>query len=410
MSTFPTRLPSEQAPNHRRRRPPYLRNTLIALLVLTVIIFAGITAGRLLHRPAHSLKGSLEGYVSNPSALTTEYARFKGKSPQDAGMAADFASAAALAQKGDFDGALSLLDTLSKHAAVPVVFNDMGVLYAAIDDRARAINSFREALARDIDYAPVRANLDRLRAEPSSALPVSAEVEPNNTDQLANYIGLNKPVDGEVTPLENDEDCFRVVTPPAPRDLIQINLTDRSQTLEPRVRLYDEVGMILPWEKTNQQPGASLSLVIAPQPNVPLYVHVSGEGTNGGAYTLLVKPLKAFDKYEPNDDIFSATKITLGQKIEANLMDADDTDFYSFAADKTGSVAIDIQNESPTLVPAVTTFAPDMRTTGFGPDVHPGESLHHTMAVQEGQTYFIQVWSQAKTFGEYGLVLTAHPF
>jgi hypothetical protein len=87
-------------------------------------------------------------------------------------------------------------------------------------------------------------------------------------------------------------------------------------------------------------------------------------------------------------------------------MDAKDTDFYSFVSPRTGTVSIVISNRSTTLIPALSTFFPDKRSSGFGPDVRtPGQNLRHTMDVQENQTYFIQVWSQANTAGEYSLIV-----
>src|SRR5581483_9714346 len=148
--------------------------------------------------------------------------------------------------------------------------------------------------------------------------------------------------------------------------------------------------------------GAAFSFVIAPPPNTTYYLNVSGDNTSVGAYAIQVKPLKKFDSFEPDDDIYSVHALTLGQTIDANIMDADDSDYYSFESPRSGVVSIDIENRSGVLIPALTTFTPDRRTSGFGPDLQtPGASLHHTMAVQEGQTYFIQVWSQAKTAGEY---------
>ena len=79
-------------------------------------------------------------------------------------------------------------------------------------------------------------------------------------------------------------------------------------------------------------------------------------------------------------------------------MDANDTDYFSFVSPRTGTVSIVITNRSTTLIPALSTFYPDMRSSGFGPDVRtPGSNLRHTMEVQENQIYFLQVWSQANT-------------
>ena len=82
--------------------------------------------------------------------------------------------------------------------------------------------------------------------------------------------------------------------------------------------------------------GASLRELISPPPNTTFYLHVEGIGGSSGAYTLTVVPLKAFDAYEPNDEITRATPLALGRAIDANIMDGDDTDFYSFAVPAAG--------------------------------------------------------------------------
>ena len=130
---------------------------------------------------------------------------------------------------------------MSKVAAVPVVFNNLGVLYAELNDKSRAINAFREALARDLDYRPVRSNLDRMKDVMAlGADPVSREVEPNNNMTVANIIAPGKPVEGEIEAAVNDVDFFRVTTPPAPRDLISIEITNRSTTLAPVLKIFDD--------------------------------------------------------------------------------------------------------------------------------------------------------------------------
>src|ERR1044071_5921640 len=153
-------------------------------------------------------------------------------------------------------------------------------------------------------------------------------------------------------------------------------------------------------------PGKAVALDLSPPPNTTFFFQVSGAHNTSGEYTVTVRPLKAFDAFEPNDDIFSASKIALGQAVNANIMDVDDTDFYSFESPRTGTVTIDIRPRSTTLLPALTTFSSDRRNTGFGPDVElPGSSLHHTIEVQEHLTYFLQVWSQHKSAGEYSLIV-----
>jgi hypothetical protein len=71
-----------------------------------------------------------------------------------------------------------------------------------------------------------------------------------------------------------------------------------------------------------------------------------------------------------------------------------------------GPVSVVIANRSTTLIPALSAFDPDMRSSGFGPDVRtPGRNLRHTMEIQQNQVYFIQVWSQANTAEDYSLIV-----
>ena len=349
----------------------------------------------------------MPGYIAGARIMTQEYQRFYGKPLSNAEVERAFEQADLRVRARDYSNAVGLLEQVSKVAAVPVVFNDLGVLYAELNDKSRAINAFREALARDMDYQPVRVNLDRLKDVMAlGADPVSREVESNNTMTTANIIAPGKAVEGEIDAAVDDVDFFRVTTPPPPRDLIAIEIANHSKTLAPVLKIYDEERRITNWGKIVREAGANLRQIVAPPPNTTLYLQVSGYGSSAGAYTLLFQPLKAFDNYEPNDDIYHAPRIALGTTIVAGIMDADDTDYYSFVSPRTGTVSVRIVNLSTTLIPALSTFDPDMRSSGFGPDVRtPGLHLRHTMEVQANQTYFIQVWSQANTSGNYSLIV-----
>ncbi|MGD0522900.1 MAG: hypothetical protein ABSA48_16720, partial [Terracidiphilus sp.] len=150
----------------------------------------------------------------------------------------------------------------------------------------------------------------------------------------------------------------------------------------------------------------SLREVISAPPNATLFLRAEGLIDTAGAYSLTVSPMKAFDAFEPNDDILTATRIGLNQTVEANIMDGEDTDYYSFRGSERGAVTIEIQNRSKTLIPALTTFTPEMANSGFGPKLTaPGSDLHFSMKVDSGKTYYIQVWAQSKTAGDYSLTI-----
>ncbi len=345
------------------------------------------------------------GYVEDVATLQSEYEQYRGRPMNDRGLQRQFERAAAWADRGDFNQAATLLETLSKQAALPVIFNDLGVIYEQLHDPRHAAYAFQQALAKDPAYPPARANLERfpeIRSQVADA--AATEAEPNDGPHLANPLNLDQPMEAEVKDV-SDADYFTFTTPAPPRDRFEISIVNRSQTLAPHLRIFDSNQMLLSSAKETHQPGESTKMLFSPEPNSTYFVNISGENDTVGAYTLRVKPLKAFDHFEPNDQIFDAHKISLGETLDANVMDGKDTDYYSFDSPKTGSVTIDVANRSAQLIPAITTFNPDLQPHIFAPTLSPGESLHHTIQVQQGQTYYIEVSSQANTYGDYSLIV-----
>jgi hypothetical protein len=334
-----------------------------------------------------------------------EYSRLYNRDLTDPLPRQDFRYAAELTARSDYAGAQAVLERIARQAAVPAVFNNMGVLYLEQNDISRAMSAFREAFLRDGDYQPVRANLMRMKPLLDAVSAVTREVEPNDYYLLANVISLDRPVEAEISAI-GDTDCFRFQAPPAPRDILALEIENLSSTLIPALSIFDTEDQFLGWTKDAQRPGLSATQQIAPAPKTTLIVHVWGAYKTLGKYRLTVRPLKAFDRYEPNDDILNATRITVGEEIAANIMDFADTDFYSFVAPDAGVVRVDVQNRSATLIPALTLFSPDQRTVGMAADARTaGANLTRSIQATPGQVYYVQVWSQLKTAGEYSLII-----
>jgi tetratricopeptide (TPR) repeat protein len=346
----------------------------------------------------------LSAYQRDVSLLEKEYGVFYGRLLREPELEQQFHAANDFVRQQNYMAAIEVLERVAKVAAVPVIFQNLGSLYAAVGDRARSMGAFREALARDAEYRPVRDAMDGLRLfAADEALPVRQEIEPNNSEISANLIGLDRQVDGEI--VAGDTDSFRFVTPPAPRDILQVDVENVDQTLEMSLRVHDgelqnDSGRII------GEPGKAFRKYVSQPPNQSLFLILSSTHNTAGRYRITIKPLRSFDRLEPNDDIFAARRIEIGQPYEANIMDSEDTDFYSFQAMRTGTVTIEVKNESATLIPAITTFGTDRRTTGFGPDIRkPGADLKHTMEVTDFQVYYVQVWSQGRTSGRYTLTI-----
>ena len=381
---------------------------LAPVLVLVALIF-WVATGPEWSRPRSGNPTTLRlppGYVTAYTAVAQEYRKFHGKPLQDKELPGQFDLATRHMTEHDYGQAAEMLELIARKAAVPAVFNDLGLAYLALNDRRNAINSFRDALSRDVDYQQVRQNLERLKEIGFDAAPLTHEIEPNNTLLLANIIAPAKPVEGEVMAAVSDVDFLKVVTPPVPRDALSIEVAPRSRILQPMLKIYDTDRHLLEWIKGKDASGQPISVILAPAPNTTLFLEVSGFADSAGLYTVKVTPLKRFDAYEPNDEVFNARPINLASAVEANIMDRTDTDYYSFEPARSGKVKVTIHNRSATLIPALTTFTTDMRSSGFGPDVRaPGANLEHSFAVEAHKKYFIQVWSQADTSGDYTLTI-----
>jgi tetratricopeptide (TPR) repeat protein len=160
----------------------------------------------------------MPGYIADIHIVSGEFQRFYGRTLDDPGVTQAFQQASRHVRAHDYSTAIGLLEQVSKVAAVPAVFNNLGLVYAEVNDRARAINAFRQALARDANYKAVRSNLDRLTDLIALGTgPVSRELESNNTVSQANAIAPGKPVDGDIEAAVNDVDFFSVTTPLSPR-------------------------------------------------------------------------------------------------------------------------------------------------------------------------------------------------
>ena len=320
-------------------------------------------------------------------------------------MTERFREAADAARKRNIAGATSVLETAVKEGALPAVFHDLGVGYAALGDFPRAADAFREVLARDPEYAPTRLYLHSSKSIfAGAAEPYGREQEPNNDQSTANLIAVRSAVGGELAGGNDTSDYFRVVAPAAPRDLITIELANNSPGFSPRLHVYDSDLRLLSWGDKTARPGDSLTITGGPAPNSTLYIAISAADSNGGLYLLSVTPQKAFDKFEPNDDILSSRHISMGEEVPANIMDVEDTDFFSFVGPRKGKVTIQLRNRSTTLIPAVTTLNNDHRNLGFAQDARKaGQDVQYSIDVDKDLTYYVEISSQGGTSGAYTL-------
>jgi hypothetical protein len=400
-AALPAASPVQKRERRRRRRPWLIRYW----RVLPFLVFAAATPSiwKWIFN-SRSTYPPLPGYITDTAGVEQEYRAYTGK-PLAPAVTAQFDRADQLMRGGNYGNAAVVLEGVLKDLPVPAVFNDLGVLYAKLKEGPQALQAFRDALARDHDYAPVRANLKKLNMS-EAADPGASELEPNNSNLQANALWLDRPVRASIAPSIGDVDCFWFTTARPPRDRISVAAINQSATLIPRLRIYDQTGNLVTGLKEAVTAGGSVRFDFSPPPNTLYYVQVDGVSGSSGDYTLTVNALHAYDVFEPNDTILTATRIAPGQTVEANIMDGDDTDFYSFVSPVAGAVTVDAVSHSSTLLMGLGAFAPDLRNIGFAPDSKAaGDSVHYRMQVEANQSYYLQVFSRNDTTGPYSLVV-----
>jgi hypothetical protein len=110
----------------RRRRAPLFPFVLLAIAALGVL-WGGVWVMR--RRPMLDTANLPASYVGDNAALEQEFARYYGKALEDSAIRARFREAADLASKHNYPGASMVLETLSRDAAVPVVYSNLGITY-----------------------------------------------------------------------------------------------------------------------------------------------------------------------------------------------------------------------------------------------------------------------------------------
>jgi hypothetical protein len=385
----------------RRRRAPVLPFLLLVLAIVSLLA-GGVWLFR--KRPIVSATVLPEGYISDAATLKKEFGLYYGNDEGVENATASFRSAADLAKKRNFAGVASLLESAAKTAPVPVVYHDLGIGYALLGDSTRAADAFREALARDPEYSSTRKYLRETRGiPPGAAEPFTRESEPNNDRLHANLIALKTPVAGEIAGAADGDDLFRFIAPPAPRDLVSIEVTNHSAAFRPRVHVYDDQFRVLSWQETSDAAG-SLRVVGGPSPNAVVYVSITSDDGKPGQYLLTVTPTRAFDRFEPNNTIVEARRITIGEEVPANVMDTSDVDFYAFTSPRKGKITVEIRNRSNTLKPVLGVYDNDRRNIALVQNPEkPDGNLRHIIDAEKDQVYYLQVSSQGGSAGAYTL-------
>src|SRR5204863_6216260 len=136
-------------PPHKSPTPVLHKVLLVAVVLIAAGVIAFLLAGRARKAPDAS---PISTYQRDVSLLEKEYGVFYGRLLREPELESQFHAANELVRQGNYTAAIEVLERIAKVAAVPVIFQNLGSLYAAQGDRARSMLAFREALARDAEY------------------------------------------------------------------------------------------------------------------------------------------------------------------------------------------------------------------------------------------------------------------
>jgi hypothetical protein len=201
---------------------------------------------------------------------------------------------------------------------------------------------------------------------------------------------------------------FRFTADTPVRDWMDIRIENQAAALVPCVAVYDSNRSQIGDTVCASNASASVERAFVAAPGKDYLVDVSSHwGQTAGTYALSVTPRKAYDAYEPNNDIFSAKPIAAGKLIDANIMDGNESDWFLVKSFPGKQLIMRADNRSAALQPCVALY--DSNRSQIGDTVcasNASANVELTRAVEAGRDYYIVVsahWGQSA--GDYRLMV-----
>jgi hypothetical protein len=313
-----------------------------------------------------------------------QFLQCKGSTRAYAARLADIAD---LVRKAVKDGMTTgAIATSAAPAAAPAVTKE------SIDSEIAAAQEISRTFNREVVAVRKEQALETLKATPPRNVAIEAqEREPNDDGLTTNEIALGAWITASIG-APKDADYFAFTTPAGHRDWIRIELQNRSTTLEPRLELFDhEKTSLGAVQKTTQ--GADLAYAFVGAPATSYVVRVSNYyGQSVGVYLLRVVATKAYDAYEPNDDILAAKSIALAAPVAADIMDKGDVDYFSITAPaKDALLRALVENRSTSLQPEVAVYDSAKTLIGANNNTTPGGDASLSFKTKANATYYVRV-------------------
>jgi len=310
----------------------------------------------------------------------------------DPAARAQFEQGRALAEAGQYAEAKAIFEKMPAAVKSAAVYNNLAVVNAALGDDATALTNVQQALELEPANDAVRQNLTLLAR-------VVKEQTANNTILTAARIEVGANVDSSLV-TDKDSDFFAFTAPAGSRDIVRVHVENKSTGFAPRLRLFGDNRAEIGMQYTTTQ-GANVTMDLVTIPGAKYFAQVSA-WSGAGSYTLTASPQKAFDRYEPNDDILKPGEIARGQDNNAGIMDSADQDFYRFAV-SAGRVRAVFTNRSAGLAPDVVLYNADKSQVAREYATTKGANTSVEAAAAAAGTWYVKVGPWGDSAGEYTL-------
>lgn len=225
----------------------------------------------------------------------------------------------------------------------------------------------------------------------------------NGTIEQSSAGTIGTSIDGEILKPEQ-KDFYHFDVTSKIRDLAVVRLENKSSTLKPDFKIYDPNRVQLS-DTYDGTAGASVEKTITIEPGKSFYVSVVPAYSSVGKYTLSITPQKAYDSYEPNNDVLSATPIAIGSPIAGTIMDDKDIRWFRITGAKKKTIHVVFDNQSTTLKPEVKIFSATKSQTLDKYDSTAGANLDFTVDVEPGKDFYLQVFPYGTT-GKFKVTAT----
>jgi flagellar basal body-associated protein FliL len=300
----------------------------------------------------------------------------------DPAIRSQFDQAIAFARQGLLAEAKVLFEQIAPTVQAAGVYTNLAIVNAALGDDQSAQQNWQHALLLEPDNEAARENLSRNSR-------VVRNQQGNSTILNASPVEVGRRIESRLT-AASDSDYFSFTAPAGTRDILRVQVDNRTATFAPDLRLFDSSRAEFDLAQATR--GANTQLEFVATPGATYYAQVTAVSGDVSDYVLSVTPLRASDRFEPNDDILTPTPTQTGQQVDAGIMDPNDIDVYRVAV-KPGPVRVVLTNRSATLAPYISLYDEDKSEVIYQHDQTPGSNVSVEGQVQRGGTWYVRVHS-----------------